>query len=152
MDPNVFLLLNLALSFYLIGAIWAVEVDIFRSWKLISAKDFHTIQSAHWRKIPYWIFAPLVLALVGSIALVWYHPSGSPGWAIWGNLACQLVSHVLTAIYWGRWQASLSKDERGSASPYLNKILATHWVRTLLINAYGLILLAWAVHVFAYSV
>ena len=31
MNANVFLLLNLALSFYLTGAIWAVEVDIFRS-------------------------------------------------------------------------------------------------------------------------
>jgi len=56
---------------------------------------------------------------------------------------------VLTAISWGRWQAKLSKDERGSASPYLAKILATHWVHTLLINAYSLILLGWAIHVLA---
>jgi hypothetical protein len=51
---------------------------------------------------------------------------------------------VLTAIYWGRWQAKLSKDERGPASPYLTNILATHWIRTLLISGYALILLGWA--------
>jgi hypothetical protein len=50
MGANVLLILNLTLSFYLIGAIWAVEVDIFRSWKLVSAKDFRMVQSAHWRK------------------------------------------------------------------------------------------------------
>ena len=149
MNATIFLLSNLALSFYLVGAIWAHEIDIFRSWKLIGATDFPIIQSVHWSKLPYWIFTPLGLALAGSIALIWYHPQASPDWAIWGNLACQLASHVLTAIYWGRWQAKLSKDERGPASPYLAKILATHWIRTLLINGYALILLAWAIYVLA---
>jgi len=145
MNGNTLLLLNLALSFYLVGAIWAHEIDIFRSWKFMGAKDFGTVQSVHWRKLPYWIFTPLGLALAGSVALIWHHPRASPTWAIWGNLTCQVASHLLTAIYWGRWQAKLSKDERGPASPYLAKILATHWIRTLLINVYGLILLGWAI-------
>lgn len=149
MNANIFLLSNLALSFYLVGAIWAHEIDIFRSWKLIGAKDFRIVRSVHWSKLPYWIFTPLGLVLAGSIALVWYHPQASPGWAIWGNLACQLASHVLTSIYWGRWQARLSKDERGPASPYLAKILATHWIRALLISTYGLILLGWAIYALA---
>lgn len=143
------LLLNVALAFYLVGAIWAIEVDIFRSWRLVSAHDFHAVQTVHWRKLPYWVFAPLGLALVGSVVLLWYHPPNSPAWAMWGNLACQVCSHVLTAIFWGPWQARLSRDDRGPASPYLTKILATHWVRTLLINAYAGILLAWAICVCA---
>jgi hypothetical protein len=145
MNPTVFLLLNVALAFYLVGAIWAIEVDIFRSWKLISPNDFHTVQTVHWRKLPYWVFTPLGLALIGSFVLIRYHPAVAPAWAKWGNLACQLVSHLLTAIFWGPWQAKLSHDDRGPASPYLEKILATHWLRTLLINAYAGILLAWAI-------
>jgi hypothetical protein len=145
MNGRLLLLLNLALSFYLIGTIWAMEIDIFRSWKLVDPKQFHTIQSVHSRKLSYWIFAPLGIGPVGSFALIWHHPDISPGWAIWGNLGCQLASHLLTAILWGQWQAKLSKDDRGSASPYLAKILATHWIRTMLINSYGLILLAWAI-------
>ena len=50
------LLLLANLSFYLVGAIWAPEVDIFRSWKLIDPEDFHAVQGAHWRRLPYWIF------------------------------------------------------------------------------------------------
>jgi hypothetical protein len=145
MNAAIFLLLNLALSFYLVGAIWAHEVDIFRTWTLINAENFATVQSVHWRKLPYWILTPLGLALVGSITLIWFHPNRSPNWAIGGNLACQLTSHILTAFTWGSWQAKLSKDARGPGSPYLKKILATHWIRTLLISAYGAILLAWAV-------
>jgi hypothetical protein len=149
MSRTVLLLGNLALGFYLVGAIWAHEVDIFRTWKLVGSGEFREVQLTHWRKLPYWIFAPLVLALAGSIALIWIHPAGSPGWAIWGNLSFQLASHLFTALFWGRWQGMLSQDPRGSASPYLGKILATHWIRTLLINAYGFTLLAWAIRVIA---
>lgn len=145
MSPNVFLLLNLTLGFYNAGTIWAHEVDIFRSWKLLDPKSFHEVQRVHWSKLPYWIFAPVVLALLGSIALIWYHPADSPAWGIWGVLLCQVLSIVLTAIYWGRWQAQLAGDALGSESPYLAKILKTHWVRTVLINAYAAILLAWAI-------
>ena len=147
MNPNAFLLLNLALSFYLVGAIWAHEVDTFRTWKLICRTDFPTVQAVHWRKLPYWIFTPLGLALIGSIILIRYHPAVAPDWAIWRNLCAQLASHLLTAVFWGPWQAKLSKDPRGPDSPYLAKILATHWVRTALIGAYALILLAWAIRV-----
>lgn len=144
-----FLLANLALAFYLAGAICAVEVDIFRSWKLIGPQDFPTVQDVHWRKLPYWVFIPLALALAGSLALIWYHPARSPLWAIAGNLGCQVLSLALTAIFWGRWQAKLSHDPAGSQSVYLEKILKTHWVRTALINAYALILFAWTIQVLA---
>jgi hypothetical protein len=145
---RLFLLANMALAFYLVGAIWAHEVDIFRSWKLVDVKNFHPVQRAHWRKLPYWIFAPLGLAFVGSVGLVWFHPNGSPSWAIEGNLALLTSSFLLTAIFWGRWQAKLSKDGAGPQSIYLARILRTHWVRTALISAYALVILAWAMSLF----
>ncbi len=146
---NLFFLANLALSFYLVGAIWAIEVDIFRSWQLVDASAFATVQKVHWQKLAYWVFAPLALALAGSIILVWYHPAGSPAWGISGNLACQVISHLLTAILWGPCQAKLSRDPAGPQSIYLAKILRTHWIRTTLINTCVLIMLAWAVKLFA---
>jgi hypothetical protein len=143
MSPTAFLTLNLALAFYNVGTIWAHEVDIFRTWRLVDAKDFRAVQSTHWKKLPYWIFAPVALALLGGITLIWFHPAGSPPWAIWGSLFCQVLSLVLTAIFWGRWQAKLSQDPLGPESPYLARILSTHWLRALLITAYATIDLAW---------
>ena len=142
MNSSIFLLLNLALAFYNVGTIWAMEVDIFRSWKYIGT-DFHKVQEMHWKKLPYWIFTPVGLAFIGSVALFWYHPVGSPTWAIWGVFLAQAMSLVLTIFFWGQWQAKLSKDTLGSQSSYLSKILKTHWVRTLLINIYAFILLIW---------
>ena len=149
MSAADFLFLNLALGFYNAGTIWAHEVDIFRSWRLIDARSFHTVQRVHFRKLPYWVFAPVGLGLGGAVGLIWLHPPGSPVWGIWGALACQVASLVLTGLFWGRWQAQLAKDPRGATSPWLDKILKTHWIRTLPINANAAILLAWALNQFA---
>jgi hypothetical protein len=120
-------------------------VDIFRSWRLVPPDAFHKIQSVHWGKVPYCVFLPVGLAFVGSISLRWYHPTNSPVWAVWCALGCQGISHLLTAVLWGRWQAKLSKDSLGPGSPYLAKILSTHWIATLLMNAYAFILLVWTI-------
>ena len=136
-----FLLINLALAFYNAGTIWAHEVDIFRSWKLIGREVFPKVQAVHWHKLPYWVFIPVGLALIGSIALIWLHPSACPMWGIWSAFACQSLSIVLTGAFWGRWQAHLAADALGSDSPYLVKILKTHWIRTALINANAIFLL-----------
>jgi hypothetical protein len=142
-NARLFLLLNVAFGFYNVGTIWAHEVDIFRTWKLVDAKTFRDVQARHWRTLPYWVFIPVALALAGSIVLIWYHPAGSPLWGIWAVPFCQLLSLVLTGAFWGRWQARLANDPLGSKSPFLQRILKTHWIRTLLISASGLILLAW---------
>ena len=143
MNSMAFLIINLAVAFYNVGTIWAMEVDIFRSWQFVGTGDFHKIQEVHWKKLPYWIFTPVGLGLIGSIILFWYHPAGSPEWAMLSTFGFQALSLLLTAIFWGQWQAKLSRDSLGPKSPYLKKILRTHWVRTLLINAYALVLLMW---------
>jgi hypothetical protein len=143
MNPTTFLIINMALAFYNVGTIWAHEVDIFRSWKLVEPESFLRIQTNHWRKLLYWVFIPVGAGFVGSMILVWYRPPGSPSWAVWGVLGSQLGAHALTALFWGPWQARLSKDEMGPNSPYLAKILRTHWIRTLLITLNAFIFLAW---------
>ena len=137
--------MNLALGFYNIGTIWAHEVDIFRSWQFVGADDFHRLQTVHWKKLPYWVLAPVGLAFLGSIVLFWIHPKASPVWAMAVVFGCQLLSLILTALFWGRWQAALSQDRLGARSPYLAKILRSHWIRTALINVSGLTLLIWTI-------
>jgi hypothetical protein len=64
---KVFLLFNLALTFYNAGSIWAHEIDIFRSCKLLDPGNFHAVQRVHWRKLPYWVLSHG--QLLGAVAL-----------------------------------------------------------------------------------
>lgn len=66
----LFLLANLALAFYNVGIVWAHEVDIFRSWTFLELNTFRRVQAAHWRKLPYWLLAPVALSLLGAITLI----------------------------------------------------------------------------------
>ena len=145
MNERIFLLANLALGFCNVGTIWAHEVDIFRTWRLVDPKDFLRVQTTHWRKLPYWVFIPVGLGVVGSLLLIWYHPVNSPLWGLIGAIGCQVLSMILTGAFWGRLQASLSRDPLGPNSPHLAKILGTHWIRTLLINLNAFVLLAWVI-------
>ena len=97
MDPRTLILVNLCLAFYNVGTIWANEVDIFRSWKLLDNDTFQKVHLVHWHKIPFWIFIPYGIFLAASVGLVWYHPPGAAKWAIWGNLACFLCGYVFTS-------------------------------------------------------
>ncbi|MBN2151417.1 MAG: hypothetical protein JW839_08230 [Candidatus Lokiarchaeota archaeon] len=141
-----FLIVNLAIGFYAVGIVWANEIDIYRSWQHIhDTKDFRAVWHAHWTKLWAWGLIPVGLEFAGSIGLLFFHPAGSPAWAIWGNFTCQLASAVLTVPFWERWQARLYKDPLGARSPYLAKILKTHWVRASLTTVYAVLLLAWVI-------
>jgi hypothetical protein len=147
--PLTFLILNLAVGFYNVGTVWANEIDIFRSWKLLDQKDFERVRQAHWKKLPYWVLFPWGLAIAGSTALIWYHPAGSPAWAIYGGSGCLWLSLILTIFMWGQWQKKLTHDPLGSESPYLAKIIQTHWIRTLLMSTYAIIVLVWTIQILA---
>jgi hypothetical protein len=147
MTKSIFLLFNLVIAFYNVGTIWAHEIDIFRHWKFLDRKTFDIVRNEHWKKIPYWVFIPVGFSFIGSVTLIWYHPERSPSWAIWGSFFSQIFSHLLTILFWGRWQAQLTNEILGAQSPILDKIIKTHWIRTALINIYALILFIWTIKI-----
>jgi hypothetical protein len=144
---TIFLLANLALAFFIAGFVWAHQVEIFRSWRLLDAKSFRAVHEAHWRTLPIWAVA-IGLSLAGSIALIWYHPAGTPRWAISASVLCQVLTQVLTLFVWGRWQADLRSDLSGPDSPVLDRMIRTHWLRAVLVSTYAVILVVWMVTVF----
>lgn len=141
MTKAFFLLANLALAFYNVGTIWAHEVDIFRTWRLLDPKTFTKVQSVHWKKLSFWVFIPVGLSFIGSIALFWYRPASVPPSGLVLAFVFLASSNILTGAMWGPWQAKLSKEDQGGESRYLKLIVRTHWIRTFLINAYGFTLL-----------
>lgn len=140
---KIFLLLVLVTSFYNIGVIWLMEVEIFPSWKLMDFESYKIVRGAHWKNLPFAVFIPAAITLVGSIGLLKFHPYKTPSWTLWIGFAIQLLTYILTGFMWGRWQAELTFGELGPDSDVLNKLLSTHWIRTMLLTGYGLVMF-WA--------
>ena len=145
LDPRtVFLLANLALAFFIAGFVWAHQIEIFRAWRLLDEKSFRAVHAAHSRTLPVWVTA-IVLSAAGSVALIFWHPAGSPAAAIRAAVACQVLTQILTVLFWGRWQSALRTDPAGPASPLLARLIRTHWLRAVLVSAYAGVLAAWMV-------
>jgi len=140
----ILLLSTVALSFYGVGVIWAMELDVFRTWALLNdVEELNRVRGAHWKKLPYFVFVPIGLLLILNIALFWYHPATTPLFLVGLALGIHLLSDVLTAFMWGRWQGQLTFEHHGPDSPLLARLIKTHWIRTLLVTSNGIILL-WA--------
>ena len=102
--PTLFLLGNLVLASVIAGFVWAHQIEIFRAWRLLDKESFRAVHDAHWRTLPVWI-VPIVLSTAGSLALIFYHPTGSPVWAIGAGIACQALVQTGGGLYPG-WSAS----------------------------------------------
>lgn len=143
MNSYTFLILNLVLAFYNIGIIWTMELDVFRSWRTLDENSFYSARGTHWKWLPYFVFIPVGLALIGSIGLLWFHPNNSPLWMIWSSFSCQVLAHILTFLFWGRWQAQIYFKKLKPTDPVIEKLIKTHWIRTALMTIFGFILLSW---------
>jgi hypothetical protein len=146
MDPSRWLLLvAFALGAYGTGLIWAMELSVFRSWQLIGDPgSFDRVRAAHWRQVPYYVFAPIGVLFIATIALLVHHPPSVAATPLWTSFALQLASHVLTGMTWGRWQARIALEHQHRDSPYLARIVRTHWIRTALVTL-NMFALGWAV-------
>jgi len=83
----------------------------------------------HWRKLPYWVFIPVDYPLQAQSLYFRYHPDKNCDLGSMGRFATHF-SHTFLLLFPGRHgRARLSKDPLGARSPYLKKILRTHWIR-----------------------
>lgn len=137
----IFLEVLLAVAFYNIAVICLMQVEIFPSWQLLDFKTFQKVRGAHWNTLPWLVFISVGISLAGAIALMWYHPKGTPKWMLWAGLALQILAHGLTAAFWGRWQGIIHWENLGPNDPLVTHMIETHWIRTSLVTLYGILLL-----------
>ncbi|MGI8691034.1 MAG: hypothetical protein ACR2M3_20835 [Thermomicrobiales bacterium] len=140
MNPGeVVLLITLAASCYSVGTIWMVQV----SWRLfayVGPAEFPDYHRAWWlgpRGIQPIVFPLAGLAFLGSVAEFRWRPSHASVAAVWLSLTLQVLAYVLTAAWWGRWQAQLHRVrlDDGSLNPLYQRLLSTHWLRVALLTA-----------------
>ena len=136
------LILTFAASFYSVGTIWMTQFG-WRLWPYVAPGDFAAYHEAWWAMIKPVIFPVAAVALLGSIALVWWRPEGVTATPVWLNLAFHVLMITLTVTFWGRLQGQthFARLADGSLDPTYVRVMSTHWIRGVLITANGLLAL-----------
>ncbi len=118
MFPGTSLVLNLALAFYKAGTIW--------TRKLLGLATVHTVQDAHWYKLPYRVFAPVAAAsvAVAFTFLLSCGPATSPFTASNATISIRLANSK------GQISATTVSDTTGNTvhvkvTPYLYQYITT---------------------------
>jgi uncharacterized membrane protein len=122
------LLLHAALTWFLTGLIWIVQLVHYPLFAHVDRARFATFEAEHCRRIS-WIVLPTMLLELGTAAWLVAVPPAAvpPAWA-WTGL-------VLLAVIWGS-TALFSVPchrmlERGFDERAHQRLVATNWIRTL---------------------
>lgn len=134
------LITTFAASFYDVGTIWMVHFG-WRLWPYVAPADFEAYHLGWWSMIKPFIFPMAAIALLGSIAMVWWRPEGVTATPVWLNVGLQGITAALTIAFWGRWQGQIhyARMPDGSLDPMYMRVMSTHWIRAALITLNGLL-------------
>ncbi len=132
-------LVTLALTLYMTGMIWSMQVLEYPLFALVGRKEFPSYHAAHNRGLPLFVILPSVLAFASAVVLFWIRPAGIPLWLVIVVVALDLAVLVSTAV----WQAPLHGrlDREGFSSETITTLVRGNWVRTILWTANALFLL-----------
>lgn len=144
--------LNVGVSWYNVAVIWLMQTLIYPLWAYLPTTEFGAIQGRHFWWLFALVFPQAALATVLSWRLVRVRPSRIPLWTLQVGVVIQLALWVLTAAFWGRWQAQIAlpgtEDTTallGPADYGLYELLVdSHWLRVGLVTTYAL-LASWIV-------
>ena len=139
MLPQWLLLINLALSFVMVGEIWMTQVSCYPLWGYVGPAEYHAYHIAWWHSIWGVVFVPGGLTTLCALAMLRLRPPGVPPWMVWLGIALQVMIYVLTAAWWGRLMAELESVSGPVYGPMYHRLLVTHWGRVALVTAYGML-------------
>lgn len=138
MWPDRLLLLNLALSLYMTGLIWFVQVVHYPLFLSIPAADFPAYERRHQFLTTFVTAPPMVAELFASLALLYAAPQSRLYWA----------TALLTILVWAStffWQVPLHAQlaSRFDATT-AQALVQSNWLRTIAWSLRSALLL-WAV-------
>ncbi|HLZ57022.1 MAG TPA: hypothetical protein VKR06_08755 [Ktedonosporobacter sp.] len=124
------LLLALAFTLYMTGVIVNMQLLEYPLFALVGKNEFPRYHAFHNRSLFVLVLLPMLLALIGSVALVWIRPSGLPLWPVILAIVSDLGIFVSTVILQAPLHARLDRD--GFSAEVIKTLVRTNWIRTLL--------------------
>ncbi len=144
MNKNSFwkwlLLVNLATSFYCVGAVWLAQLD-WMLWQYVGQADFILYHNAWWHGIWWSIFPLAGLSFLGICFQLKWRPPYVRVWVLWLALLLQVIVYAGTVFWWGQGQSKLNIIHLadGALNPLYVQLISTNWLRVALLTLSGLL-------------
>lgn len=122
------LLLNFALTTYLTGLIWTVQVVHYPSFGQVPREGWLSFHQAHMRRMGYVVMGPMVAELAAALWLAWAGRHTLPGGAGWWALVLVGVVWLATFLVAVPFHNRLA---RGYDFIAIDGLTRTNWLRTV---------------------
>lgn len=143
--PETVLLINAAVTLYMVGVIWLVQLVLYPLKDRIDAGQFVEYQQFSTSRTTWVVAPPMLIEAATSLHLCAFKPEQVPGWLIWTGLALVLVNWVSTAALQVPCHDALA---RGFDAATHRRLVSTNWIRTIAWTLRGVLTLSmlWSVH------
>jgi len=132
-------LLTLALTLYMTGMIWGMQVFEYPLFARVAPAEFAAYHAAHNRGLPFFVILPSVLALVSALVLFWRRPTALQLWMVVVIVLLDLAVISSTAALQAPLHARLDRD--GFSAEIIQRLVRSNWIRTILWTANSVFLL-----------
>lgn len=139
-------LITLALTLYMTGVIWGMQVLEYPLFALVGPAEFPAYHARHNRGLPLVVIIPSLGAFVSAIVLIFAHPARIPLWSTVVIAALDLAIIIITVAREAPLHARL--DRNGYMLATIRQLVNGNWVRTILWTANALLILVLSVQVF----
>jgi hypothetical protein len=134
-------ILTLALTWYMSGMIWSMQILEYPLFALVGPKEFPAYHRRHNRGLPFLVILPSLAAFASAVVLIFTRPARLPLWASIVVSVLDLLIIIATVVREAPLHAQL--DREGYQAPLIRQLVQGNWIRTVLwtVNAIFLLVL-----------
>ncbi len=140
-------MLTLALTWYMSGMIWSMQILEYPLFALVGPKEFPAYHRRHNRGLPLLVILPSLAAFASAVVVIFTRPARLPLWASIVVAVLDLFIIIATAVREAPLHAQL--DREGYSATLIRQLVQGNWMRTALWTVNALFLLVWTAQLLA---
>lgn len=137
MNGNWIFLVNLVVTWYLVGLIWMVQAVHYKMFDRVGETEFQTYESDHSRLITPIVGPPMLIEIATAGLLIVSAPPGIPRSALIAGFAAVLAIWLSTYFIQVPCHSRLMN---GFNQADYQRLVNSNWIRTVLWTARGLLM------------